>query len=134
MPTTRRALVALALLLGLAACTPNQVAFWTAWHDTDPAAADAFLRDSWHPRGHCAQWYGYAIEAGFTDAEWDTVDRLMWAESRCDPDARNSSGASGLMQVMPEWFPKYGYAVADRFDPMVNLTVARAVQSCCGWR
>ena len=36
------AAAALAGILGLGACTPEQVQSWMSWHDQDPAAAEAF--------------------------------------------------------------------------------------------
>jgi soluble lytic murein transglycosylase-like protein len=87
-------------------------------------------------------------------AEWDSgVDRwgplvasyfnpedvaralcLMELESAGDPGARNpSSGASGLMQVMPVWAGHFGYSPLDLFDPWTNLEVAARIRDQQGW-
>jgi hypothetical protein len=29
----------------------------------------------------CAEWFSAALDAGFTEEQWPTVDRLMWCES-----------------------------------------------------
>jgi len=69
--------------------------------------------------------------------EPEDVDRaicLMGKESNGDPDARNpSSGAAGLMQVMPFWARTHGYAYADLFMPGVNLWVASQIRDQQGW-
>jgi hypothetical protein len=77
----------------------------------------------------CPDWFDVALDAGFTEAEWPTVDRLMWCESKCGPRAHNRSGASGLMQIMPmHWHDR------DPFDPATNLVMAHEVYERQGWR
>jgi hypothetical protein len=85
-------------------------------------------------RGRCAEFYDDALAAGFTHAQWPTVDRLMYAESRCQPNARNPSGASGLMQVMPMWADDCGGTRADLFNVGFNLRCARHILNVQGWR
>jgi hypothetical protein len=80
--------------------------------------------------GRCAQWEQTALDAGWTLEQWPTVDRVMWCESKCEPDAYNRSGASGLMQVLRRWFA----AGEDPFDPATNLAVALRVWHAQGWR
>ncbi len=59
---------------------------------------------------------------------------LMERESGGNPSAQNrSSGASGLMQVMPDWAGEFGYEPIDLFDPMVNLWVASQIRERHGW-
>ena len=52
--------------------------------------------------GPCAEWV-HLLEQ--YSPGWDIahMQRIMHRESRCDPNARNPSGASGLMQIMPFW-------------------------------
>ena len=47
------------------------------------------------------------------------VHAVIFAESSYDPDAISPSGASGLMQLMPETAKRYG--VRDIFDPAQNI-------------
>ncbi|HEX7465487.1 MAG TPA: lytic transglycosylase domain-containing protein [Usitatibacter sp.] len=47
------------------------------------------------------------------------VHALIWAESSYDPKAVSSSGAEGLMQLMPATAKRYG--VRDAFDPKQNI-------------
>ena len=67
----------------------------------------------------------------------DDVDRaicLMEKESGGNPNARNqSSGASGLMQVMPSWADVFGHDPEQLFDPAVNLYVAGQIRERQGW-
>jgi len=84
---------------------------------------------SWgNPPGPCGEWFWTAIDVGWPDDQWPTISRVMWCESKCTPSARNRSGASGLMQVMPMWW--HG---RDPFDPATNLTMALEVWHAQGW-
>ena len=61
----------------------------------------------------------------------NNVLRVMACESGGNPNAVNpSSGAAGLMQVMPFWWDHYG---GDRYDPVTNLTVAYWIWQQQGW-
>jgi len=81
------------------------------------------------PTGRCAQWETTALDSGWPIDEWPTVDRVMWCESRCSPTARNRSGASGLMQIMPMW-----WRGRNPYEPATNLTMALEVRRAQGWR
>lgn len=83
--------------------------------------------------GTCGQWYGTAMDAGFTDGEWSTVATLMSRESNCQPGAYNPSGASGLMQIMPGWADDCGGSPSDLFNPWFNLHCAVHVKNVQGW-
>jgi soluble lytic murein transglycosylase-like protein len=59
---------------------------------------------------------------------------LMDLESAGDRNARNpSSGAAGLMQVMPFWAGHFGYKVSDLYQPAPNLQVAAYILDEQGW-
>jgi len=79
--------------------------------------------------GRCSEWASTAFAVGWPVDQWPTISRVMWCESRCDPAARNRSGAAGLMQVMPMWW--HG---RDPTDPATNLTMAVEVWHAQGWR
>lgn len=53
----------------------------------------------------------------------DTVLRVMWCESRGDPNATGAAGEMGLMQIMPRWHPDATY------DPEGNLRAAYRISS-----
>jgi hypothetical protein len=79
--------------------------------------------------GRCGQWEQTAIDVGWPVDDWPTLDRIIWCESRCNPAARNRSGASGLAQVEPMWW--HG---RDPLDPAANLAMALQVHAEQGWR
>lgn len=74
------------------------------------------------------------VAGHFNPADVDRVLCLMGFESGGDPNARNgSSGASGLLQVMPFWADEYGVSKADLFTPEINLFIARKIRDVQGW-
>jgi hypothetical protein len=79
------------------------------------------------------QWR--SLVASFFPADQvDTALRIMACESGGDPGAVNpSSGAAGLMQVMPDWAPKFGVSYEALFDPATNLSIAYALYASEGW-
>jgi len=107
------------------------------------------------PTGRCAQWQHTAIAAGWTEDQWERLDYVLWRESRCLPDVHNdtdpNSGSYGLAQINGFWcrpsrYNPDGWLQAqgvldhctDLYDPVVNLTAARAVWDYaeargCGW-
>jgi Transglycosylase SLT domain len=79
------------------------------------------------------QWRSLVV-AHFGTELADTALCLMQHESGGNPNAQNSSsGASGLMQVLPSWAGKFGYAESDLFIPDVNLSISKALYDDGGW-
>lgn len=93
--------------------------------------------------GQCAQWLDEALEVGWPESELETIDYLIWRESRCEPDAFNPDdprgGSLGLMQINRHWCvpnPSYDIMIGwlqelgvmgqceDLYDPRVNLQSA----------
>jgi hypothetical protein len=89
--------------------------------------------------GRCPQWHDTAIAAGWTEADWPTLSRIIYAESFCAPDSWNPIGgeyghAAGLAQIMNELWPEHcGITPEQLFDPLLNLQCARHVYSQQGW-
>jgi soluble lytic murein transglycosylase-like protein len=74
------------------------------------------------------------VSVFFQPEDVERVLCLMELESRGDPSAVNpSSGASGLMQVMPSWAPVFGYTVDELQDPIINLEIAAVILDDYGW-
>ena len=82
--------------------------------------------------------YAAQIRAAFPeDPDWAVT--TAWRESRCQPDARNVEGASGLFQMM---MPLHRQLVADAcgtadpdaavFDPACNIAAAHALYAGSG--
>jgi len=79
------------------------------------------------------QWRGL-VTSYFGAGLADTALCLMQHESGGNPNAQNSSsGASGLMQVLPSWAGKFGYSESDLFNPDVNLSISKALYDDGGW-
>ncbi len=97
----------------------------------------------------CGQWWGLALQLGWQPEHMETLDYIMWRESRCDPNQHNTTlnadGSSdiGLTQIndrswcMPtRWYPN-GYLQSvgvlstvgceQLFDPATNLKAAKAI-------
>lgn len=78
--------------------------------------------------------WGPLVASYFNPEDVDRALCLMELESAGDPEARNpSSGASGLMQVMPFWAGYFGYSPSDLFEPWTNLEVAARIRDQQGW-
>lgn len=65
-----------------------------------------------------------ALHAGW---DWRLISAVMYRESGFDPLAISFSGASGLMQLMPETAESFG--VDDIFDPEQNIRAGIALLS-----
>ncbi len=81
--------------------------------------------------------YAEAIHAAFDPVGvGDTMVRIAWRESNCQPTARNASGASGLFQLMlplhADLFTGIGYSPDQWSDPYVNIAVARHLYDMAG--
>ena len=72
----------------------------------------------------CAEWWGFAA-IYFEPEELEVVDRIMWNESRCQPDAISRTGDYGLMQinwsVWGDTINSQGFYREDLLNPAVNL-------------
>ena len=83
---------------------------------TQPAAYES-------PRQTAADYGTYSQEIAEAAARYAVPERLIWAvirvESGFDPRAVSSSGARGLMQLMPETAAILG--VRDPFNPRENI-------------
>lgn len=77
------------------------------------------------------------VERYFAATDVETALCLIWHESRGDPGAVNSSsGASGLFQHLPRYWPERsiaaGWSGASIFDPEANVAVAAWLRAD-GW-
>ena len=148
------------LLVPIHAHTRAEMTAWEdAWHTTAEVDLSAGLlaelvdmrqRHPWYwaenhldpeigPTGSTFRGMGSNVEQWralvavyFNDVE--TALCLIAAESGGNPDARNpSSGASGLLQVLPSWASVFGYKSSDLFDPAINLEISAALYADGGW-
>ena len=91
----------------------------------------------------CGVWMPLAISQGWPDNPiiLKTLDRIMWRESRCTPDA-DSGPDHGLMQINQihtKWIEQLGWTHEGMKDPAANLRFAwllysgREENGRCGW-
>ena len=105
--------------------------------ETTVAPVDAFASYK------CGVWFPLAIAQGWPDDPviLKTLDRVMWRESRCTPDA-DSGPDHGLMQINQihtKWLNDLNWTHEDMKDPTANLRFAwllysgREANGQCGW-
>jgi len=91
----------------------------------------------------CGVWFPLAISQGWPDnpVVLKTLDRIMWRESRCQPDA-DSGPDHGLMQINQihtKYIEQLGWTFEGMKDPTANLRFAyllwsgREENGECGW-
>ena len=87
--------------------------------------------------GKCAQWHELALSVGWPEDELPTLDKVMWRESRCTPDAY-SNGNHGLTQINNThrvWIEELGWTFPDDlYDPAKNLRFAYLLWADDGWK
>lgn len=141
----KRLLLVFGALVFTFGCTPRQLAlYWDAKAQGGEAsaAADRVAQEYLDTKAAltegrpCAQWYDIAIEEGWQPAQWPTVSRVMWGESRCNPNAQNrSSSAAGLMQELAMWLDDCGgTSRSDFYDPSFNLRCALHILNVSSWQ
>lgn len=98
------------------------------------------------PDTHCQEWVPQAIAAGWpADRKiLETLMRIIWRESRCQPDAWNGhdAGLTQINQIHTAWIAELGLGNHPdaMFDPARNLEFAwklyssREAAGKCGWK
>ena len=108
-------------------CSPTTTAaIASATGEVSQAAAGEIWMDSveeWRP----------LVAGHFAPGDVETALCLMERESAGNPTAKNPSGASGLMQVMPGWANDFGMSVNDLMIPEKNLYAAARIKDIQGW-
>ena len=99
---------------------------------THPPPSGRTGTTSWSVGAGVEQWRGL-VAVYFPSDQVDRALCIMGFESKGDPNAYNSSGASGLMQVLASWADDYGVAPSDLFIPEVNLRIAADLYLKDGW-
>ena len=98
--------------------------YWMVPIEAIPHKGTAQSVESWRP----------LVAQYFDSEDVNTVLCLMEYESSGDPNAYNSSSASGLMQIKAGWASQLGYEPTDLFNPSINLLIARILRdSPMGW-
>ena len=92
----------------------------------------------------CPEWWPTALEVGWTEDQLPTLDRIMWNESRCQPDAISPTRDFGLVQinrhVWRETVEANGWTMEDLLIPRNGLAMGLIVYEAalshgwCGWQ
>ena len=129
----RAVLVALLVLIAFAAARPAQADSTDCDVMSGTRLIECVSYESQRV-GLDAEWWRPMVAFYFEPEDVERAVCLMDRESAGDPEARNTStGAAGLMQVMPFWAEKLGYSYTDLFDPGINLWIARQIRDEQGW-
>lgn len=86
--------------------------------------------------GKCAQWHELALSVGWPEEELPTLDKVMWRESRCTPDAYSNGnyGLTQINQIHQGWVRELGWEYPkDLLDPAKNLRFAYLLWADDGW-
>jgi hypothetical protein len=79
----------------------------------------------------CGEWWVTALAVGWTRDELPTLDRIMWNESRCQPEVSSSTNDHGLVQInWTTWaslVERLGYDKTELYNPAFNLAVGKMV-------
>jgi len=82
------------------------------------------------PDARCSEWWVFAA-TWWPDDELATLDRVMWNESRCQPDAISRTNDYGLLQInwatWSTFVTELGYTRDQLLNPAVNLLVGRLI-------
>ena len=79
----------------------------------------------------CEQWWDTALSVGWEESELLQLGAIMYAESRCTPDAISPTSDYGLAQI--NWaahgarLSEKGLTRQDLLDPVINLREAKAI-------
>ena len=100
---------------------------------TDDASChppDTPPRQAWP---YCEEWHDTAAAVGWPESAGRVLSGIIWYESRCNPNAHNPSGATGLTQLLG-W-----HCSPSCYDPAGNLAEALVLYRqeggfCPAWR
>jgi soluble lytic murein transglycosylase-like protein len=101
---------------------------------TSPAPVEQAAGSGLGNRGSDVDQWLPLVAGHFNPEDVQRVLCLIGHESGGNETARNSSsGASGLLQVMPFWADEYGLARSGLFKAEINLWVGRKIRDSQGW-
>jgi hypothetical protein len=85
----------------------------------------------------CREWLPLAVQVGWPVEQLPMLDRVIYRESRCLPDAWNGhdAGLTQINQIHTEFVAVMGWSwPGDMFDPELNLRFALKLWQGTGWR
>jgi len=90
-----------------------------------------------HPGGSSngVRWMPLARWVGWPSYTLSNLAYIIMRESSGRENARNPSGASGLLQLMPGWWTgQWGVPAGNPFDPEYNLRSGYLMWCKAGWQ
>lgn len=135
--------------LAMAACTPQQIAQWEAWHDQDPAAAAAFANKpevQFQLTSHRAAAKPPVVQqtpAHRSGVNWDNVARCESGGQWHHPPVTNRYGtfSGGLMIMNSAWrqfggtqFAPLAYQASREQQIIVAERIAARVGAARAWQ
>lgn len=115
----------------------------TSTTTTVPLSPEQLLEKARAEHGPCGEFYETAIAVGWPAEEWPQLSKIMYRESRCNPEACSESDSGrvcrdwGLMQINEySWrrtLKSQGYSMQDMWVPQHNLTFALWLWHRSGW-
>jgi hypothetical protein len=129
--TWRRRVLIAVVGFALTACTPQQLADFVAWHEQDPAAAEAFA--------NLPEVQALLVEQPSEPEPVRGVwDRVAQCESGQNWSYNGGSGYDGGLQFLPATWRAYGgrefAEYAWQASRVQQITVAERVLADAGWR
>ena len=85
----------------------------------------------------CPQWWNLAVGVGWAVEDLPVLDRVIYRESRCLPDAWNGhdAGLTQINQIHREFVAVMGWTYPDgMFNPRANLSFALKLWQGRGWK
>jgi len=85
----------------------------------------------------CPQWWPLAVQVGWPTDQLDMLDRVIFRESRCLPDAWNGhdAGLTQINQIHTEFVAVMGWSwPQDMYNPELNLRFALKLWQGKGWQ
>jgi hypothetical protein len=109
---------------------------WSRLHQRLDRSSARLTDKMLHPGGSSSgvRWMPLARHVGWPEYTLGQLASIIYRESSGRENARNPSGASGLLQLMPGWWTgQWGVPAGNPFDPEYNLRSGHLMWHKSGW-
>jgi len=119
-----------ALGLDAAASVPKPTGVTTTTPALPPLPAGTYH----FANANVERWHAWALATGWADSQWPTLSCIINRESHGNPNATNSSGATGLLQIVYSAHAALvGGPRSALLAPRTNLHVGHLIYLRSGW-
>lgn len=104
---------------------------------TVPTTTTTLVPKNMFESAQCREWLPLAVKVGWPVEELPMLDRVIWRESRCQPDAWNGhdAGLTQINQIHTEFVAVMGWSwPEDMFTAELNLRFALKLWQGSGWK